>query len=332
MDNCKITLIAVIFGVTCFLFVSCGHTENGLYEDMPERENRVFAISLENMNPILTQRQIDQSYWNRTSLNDEQLNSLEGAYLSNVNLSQSNLLSLQIDNATRSTLYRPFFLRPPNVILEKSIGDNWYEVPYFWVAPASRRPQSIATLPIGAGESTAFLPVDLNYWRPIAGLYRILVKVSLYSDFSCQYLLSENFEITNQSSSFAEENFLAFVDYDYAEDILRGVVTNQSETIISLGWLQRLEKYIDGYWYEIPVNSIAPSGGQWQGGLFADSVTDTVKLYYGQEVEISVRLRYWHPLSVGMYRLVMILFIEDSSSSRDESEIFPISAMFKIVG
>ena len=345
VKNVRVALI--VLGL-CVLLVSCGSTKldvlevnNGTGNPISVCENSEsndlrfeklqyerFTISLANIDPILTREQICQPQ--RTSFCAHQLNTLADVYLSDVDLSGRQLLILRINNGSCSTLYHPFFRRPPSVILEKNIAGYWYEVPHLMEEPPTTiRQIPIVTLPISANESSISLAVDLNYWRlSEAGLYRLIFKVSFNSDFTQPYFLSETLEIQEAGIKYSEEQvnkgvFLTFTEYDYTEDVLLGVVKNKSESKISSpGWRWRMEKYVAGCWINVPVNSMAPGGRQWQGGVFAD--TDALLILNpGQELDISVRLGYWHPLSLGTYRMTLVLF--------GEREIIPVNAVFEII-
>lgn len=345
LKNGRAAAIALGF---CFLLASCRSAEVDTQSDdlsFNEPPLEVFTISLANIDPLLTQEQIDQSYWQRTSLYDHQLNIIEGVYLSEVGMILDNRLSAQntisysigfrINNNTSDILYYTFPHAPPNAFLEKNINGEWYEIPLSAGAAASIRrrfPMQMQVYQYGISRPYS---IDLSYWRLLAGgLYRLVVEITF--DSLNHYYLSEEFEINRHDfqSRFAENQInsfdsidLLFYEYNYEDDYLSIIIANNSNPriTVSFGLFFELEQYIDGIWYELPINRFSPIGLN-QGGAFALKYW----LYARQTFEHSIRLGNWHPLTVGTYRLSLPLSIEDGSPPY-ELDFFPVSAVFEIV-
>jgi len=350
----------MIILVCCALLFSCQQLESILPGFHSEQEPEIlsgnelingdndssyehFTISLSNMNPEIVHPQIGQSYWQKTSFDEDALNILDGVSLSDVGLSFIDYLGAQrsisyavqfrINNNTDNSLHYTFPPRPPHTILEKNIDGQWYEVPLFGGTELFLRRSAPVMVVLDPRESSRHYFVDLAYWHPnTEGLYRLLIEVFFDSDSESQYFLSENFEIRLQDFrtrfSGGQVNSLeglsmTITKYDYEADDLLHVIENKSELTFIYGYSRELEKYIDGYWYEVPVNTISPIGevqGVWRAVAFT--------LYHGQESEAGIQLRNWYPLSIGAYRLTAILSANGLAGGR---EYFPVSAIFEIV-
>jgi len=346
----------------CFYIVSCRYIDYAFFEIQTETDitaifneaslvedsvadKSLFGMSLSNIGPMLTQKQILQPYWQKLSFADHQLNIIEGVFLSDVGVLLNDFATwpnndytvrLRINNNTDNTLYYAVPIAPPSVRLEKIIDGEWYEAPLFGGAHAYLKSHPPVRLQLDTNESEFYTSVNLNYWRPSAeGLYRIVMDVSLDSDSERSYFLSENFEIRmgDYKTRFSEDQInslegisLTLFEYDYKEDRWPCIIKNESEFVIYYGLLWELEEYRDGYWYEVPTNTITPSGSGDQGGAFAVGYT----LQSGQEFMPDIRMQNWHPLSIGLYRVMLILSVEDGTPF-PEREIFPIGAVFEIV-
>jgi len=319
---------------------------NEMLGDSDEDDNsqpEMFTISLSSMIPSITTAQPDQSYWQRTSFSDYQLNALEGVHLSNVGMllrdfpdiqrTSGDSIMFSINNNTDNVLYYTFPPGPPSTILEKNINGEWYEVPILRGAEISLRRHPPVILSVGSKESMHYLTTRLSFWRPNAeGLYRLVVEVFFDPDSEQRYFLSESFEIRKQDfrTRFSKEQVnsldglsITLIKYDYEADSLLYVVRNESGLNFTYDDFRELEKYIEGTWYEVPANLYSPTG-QLQGVHLVSR-----SLFRRQEFESSIKLGIWHPLSVGTYRITMIPYVDGASPS--EREYFPISAVFRIV-
>ena len=363
--NCFRTVATLACLQICFLLVSCVYDEYDLlepqsaenragteYEDTisryfsdDESQCELFTISLGNIDPTLTQKQIDQSYWQRTSFNDDQLNALEGVYLSDVGLFLNDFpdhqnvgdyfVQFRIHNNTDNSLYYTFPFPQPGTMLEKNVNGEWYEVPLFGGAESLLRGHQSVRLSLAPRAASRHLPVQLSYWRPSTeGLYRLVIEVSFDSGFEHRYFLSGNIELRRLDfrTRFSEGQLdslegvsVTLAEYFYEEDELLCIVKNESELTFYFALFFALEEHIDGYWYEVPINHISPSG-QLQGVSHAMGY----HLYPGQEFEARIVLQNWYPLSTGVYRLTFVLY-SDCDVPLQEREFFPVSALFEIV-
>ena len=360
--------VLIVLGI-CFLFVSCRSAELDMPGVHNETDNAIIVyensesndlcfdeplfegltISLANIDPALTEGQIDQSYWQRTSLCANQLNAIEGVYLSEVGMiliddphiqnTASHWIWFRINNHTSNTLTYTFPPKPPDVYVEKYVNGEWYEVPLTPGAVINIRQRSLQSVQVqlDPNETSRFSSLDLCYWpRLDEGLYRLVVGISFDSDSENRTYLSKEFEMNMHDfqTRFSEcqinpldSIYLLLSEYNYEADALSVVLSNRSDLTVNFGYGAELETYIDGIWYEVPINTISPSGG-WQGAVFA--VLHSLPFPGTQTFEQPISLGNWYPLTVGRYRLLMVLFIEEDLPLL-EREFFPVSAVFEIV-
>ena len=368
----KLYKIAMIFVlIICFFALSsctAGRDElayspeisNGADDENSESNDLSFdeplfeglTISLANIDPVLTRGRLDQSYWQRTSLCANQLNVIEGLYLSEVGMflidepriqsTASHSIWFRINNNTSNVLYYTFPPAPPNVYLEKNINGEWYEVPLTPGAVINIRRRSLQTvqMQLDRNETSRHRSLNLSYWfRLDEGLYRLVVGISFDSDSENRYYLSKEFEINMNDfkTRFSEcqinpidSIYLVLSEYNYEEGYILAVLNNRSGPsgyTITFGYGAEKEKYIDGIWYEVPINHISPTG-ESQGFVF--SILNSLPASSTRTFEQPIMLRNWYPLTAGTYRLSMILSIDDGSPPY-EQEFFPVSAVFKIV-
>ena len=359
---CKIAMTFVLF--ICFLVLSSCRAGRDEVVNSPEISNEaddekinegsdigedyekpgysdIFTISFDRyrrLHPRRVYTRSDSSLWQVTSFLPEELNPIEGISVSVVkvrNFPHDFRTSLIIRNDTNDTLFLDF--ASINLVLEKDINGQWYEVPLYGGAQERLGTESGFIIPLYAGDEY-WGEIILNLWRPyFEGRYRFIKEMSLHSDFETTFYVSREFELSLQDfrSDLSDEQVnavegvsLNIVDYSYELDRMRLSLVNNSGYTFDYGGLSwSLEKSINGAWHVIPHNSIHPDG---HGGLGFFPIL--FNLMPRTENEEFAFLLFWRPISAGTYRFVLELEAHSVEwLPREDRELSWVSVEFKIV-